>query len=280
MNLKCNISNTDDPLKQIQECIEIINKIDEAELKNGEILNLDFSDVEWILPCSALLLSNKIIEACKIMDIEISPPKAKGVHDYLVRIGFPLGCCSEGNTFLPINHFNNKDNVNEQVLKISGHIEDKIDKNFGFSINYLLAELSDNIEQHSQFTQASIMTQYYSDKKYIDVGIFDNGITIPTLFEKKGLKFSDDCDAIKKAIEGVSTKEEQGRGFGLKTSKNLVLEGLNGEMYIISKKGALILNPKNKEKSQELMKKALKGTLIYMQFSAPKKGLNIIKYVE
>ncbi|MFH1310792.1 MAG: hypothetical protein ABIH65_00095 [Nanoarchaeota archaeon] len=46
MNLKCNISNTDDPLKQIRECIDIINKVDKAELKNGEILNLDFSDDE------------------------------------------------------------------------------------------------------------------------------------------------------------------------------------------------------------------------------------------
>ena len=280
MNLKCNISNTDDPLKQIQDCIDIINEIDKVELEEGEILNLDFSDVEWILPCSALLLSNKIIEACRRINIKISPPNKRGVYEYLTKIGFPLGCEVEGESFLPINHFSNKDDVNEQISKISKHIENKVDKNFGFSINYLLAELSDNIEQHSQFTQASIMTQYYPDKKYIDVGIFDNGISIPALFEKKGLKFSDDCDAIKKAIEGVSTKEEQGRGFGLRTSKNLVLEGLNGEMYILSRKGALILNPKNKEKSQELMKNALKGTLIYMRFSAPKKGLNIIEYVE
>ena len=253
MNLKCNILNTDDPLKQIQGCIDIINEIDKAELKNGEILDLDFSDVEWILPCSVLLLSNKIIEACKKIDIRILPPKTKEVYDYLARIGFPLGCKLEGDTFLPINHFSNKDNINEHISKISKHIENKIDKNFGFSVNYLLAELSDNIEQHSQFTQASIMTQYYPDKEYIDVGIFDNGISIPALFEKKGLKFSDDCDAIKKAIEGISTKEESGRGFGLRTSKNLVLEGLNGEMYILSRKGALILNPKNKEKSQEII---------------------------
>ncbi|MBU3912548.1 MAG: ATP-binding protein [Nanoarchaeota archaeon] len=280
MNLKCNLSNTDSPLKQIQDCIGIMNEIDKAELKNGEILNLDFSDVEWILPCSALLLSSKILESCRRISIKILPPNKKGVYEYLARIGFPLGCDIEGDTFLPINHFSNKDNVNENISKISKHIENKIDRNFGFSVNYLLAELSDNIEQHSQFTQASIMTQYYSNKKCIDIGIFDNGITIPALFEKKGFRFSDDCDAIKKAIEGVSTKEEQGRGFGLRTSKNLVLEGLNGEMYVLSRKGALILNPKDKEKNEELMEKALKGTLIYMRFSAPKKGLNIIEYVE
>ncbi len=280
MNLKCNISNTDDPLKQIQDCIDIMNEIDKAELEKGEILNLDFSDVEWMLPCSALLLSNKIIEACRRINIKISPPNKRGVYEYLTRIGFPLGCEVEGESFLPINHFSNKDNVNEQISKISKHIGNKVDKNFGFSVNYLLAELSDNIEQHSQFTQASIMTQYYSDKKYIDVGIFDNGITIPTVFEKKGVQFSDDCDAIKKALEGESTKEEQGRGFGLRTSKKLVLEGLDGEMYVLSREGAIILNSKDKEKSQELMKKALKGTLVYMRFSAPKKSLNIIKYVE
>ena len=145
MNLKCNISNTDDPLKQIQECINIINEIDKVKLEEEGILNLDFSDVEWILPCSALLLSNKIIEACKRINIKILPPKTKGVYDYLARIGFPLGCRLEGESFLPINHFSNKDNVNEQISKISKHIGNKIDKNFGFSVNYLLAELSDNL---------------------------------------------------------------------------------------------------------------------------------------
>ncbi len=100
------------------------------------------------------------------------------------------------------------------------------------------------------------------------------------LEEVGGLKFSDDCDAVKKATEGLSTKKEYGRGFGLRTSKNLVLDGLNGEMYVLSRKGAIIFNPKDKKKNQEIMKKPLKGTLIYMRFSAPKKSLNIIEYVE
>jgi hypothetical protein len=280
MNLKCKITNTDDPLIQIQDCIGIINDIEKTKVKEGEMLNLDFSEIEWVLPCSALLLSNKIIELCRKIDLMVIPPKNEKVNDYLNKIGFPLGCRLEGDTFLPINHFNNDDNINENISMISKHLEKNIDKSFGFSINYLLAELSDNIEQHSKFTQASIMTQYYPEKKYIDVGIFDNGISIPALFESKGIEFSDDCDAIKKASEGQSTKEERGRGFGLQTSKKLVLEGLNGEMHIFSRKGAIILNPKDKQENFNLMKKALKGTLIYIRFSAPKKDLKIMEYVE
>ncbi|MDP3026339.1 MAG: hypothetical protein Q8N63_01425 [Nanoarchaeota archaeon] len=280
MEISCKISNTEDPLRQIQDCIKIMRDIDEAKLSEGEILDLNFSDVEWMLSCSALLLSNKIIETCKKINIKIIPPKNIKLNDYLARVGFPLGCKTEGSTFLPINHFTNKDNVNDQISKISKHIREKIDKNFGFSVNYLLAELSDNIEQHSQFTQASIMTQYYPTKKYLDVGLFDNGITIPSLFEKKNISFKDDCDAIKKAIEGVSTKDEEGRGFGLRTSKNLVLEGLNGEMHIFSRKGALILDPKNKEEEYKLQENSLKGTLVFMRFKAPEKGLNITKYLE
>jgi hypothetical protein len=280
MNLKCEITNTDNPLIQIQDCINIIDNLEKIKLKEKEILSIDFSDIEWILPCSALLLSNKVIELCRKIDLNIIPPNSEKVNDYLNKIGFPLGCRLEGETFLPINHFNNKDNINENISKISKHLEQNIDKSFGFTINYLLAELSDNIEQHSKFTQASIMTQYYPEKKYIDIGIFDNGISIPALFESKGIEFSDDCDAIKKASEGQSTKEERGRGFGLQTSKKLVLEGLNGEMHIFSRKGAIILNPKNKQEDANLMKRGLKGTLIYMRFSAPKKDLKIIEYVE
>ena len=144
----------------------------------------------------------------------------------------------------------------------------------------MLAELSDNIEQHSQFTQASVMAQYYSDKKYLDIGIFDNGITIPSLFEKKNISFLNDIDALNKAIEGISTKEEKGRGFGLRTSKKIVLEGLNGEMYLISRKGALILGPESKENSGKTLENPLKGTLVYFRFKAPKKSLNIYEYVE
>ncbi len=108
MNLKCSLSNSDEPLTQIQECISLMSKIDEARLEKGDILNLDFSDVEWMLPCSALLLSNKILEACKIIDINILPPNKKEVYEYLSKIGFPLGCEVEGDTFLPISHFSNK----------------------------------------------------------------------------------------------------------------------------------------------------------------------------
>lgn len=275
-----NISNSDNILVQIQDCIKSINDID-LEIENTKQCIVDLSGLTWLLPCSILILGNKINELFQNnIKISIVPPSDDKVRQHLEKLGFPLGGALKGDTYYPITYFTAYDDINKTVNDLIDHLKKQIHSNFGSGVTYLLSELSDNIDIHSNFSHAAVMAQYFPKKNKLDLSIIDNGISVPHNFEKHGIKFSDDCDAIKKAIEGISTKEESGRGFGLRTSKNLVLEGLNGEMYILSRKGALILNPKNKEKSQEIMKKPLKGTLIYMRFSAPKKGLNIIEYVE
>ena len=81
-------------------------------------------------------------------------------------------------------------------------------------------------------------------------------------------------------MEGVSTKNEEGRGFGLRTSKKVAIEGLNGEMHIYSRAGGILINPKRREKYVKLQKNPLIGTLVYMRLYIPKKRLNIYEYTE
>ena len=148
------------------------------------------------------------------------------------------------------------------------------------SIFYLLGELTDNIDQHSKYTVGSIMVQFYKGKGFIDIGVLDNGLTIPGVYEKNKIEFSDDENALSKALRGISTKEgEVGRGKGLETSKKLIIEGLDGDLYIISRKGIYV----NKNKEKPTTKKTdhpSKGTLVYTRFKLPKKDLNIYDYVE
>lgn len=129
----------------------------------------------------------------------------------------------------------------------------------------LVGELMDNIYQHSQFTNAYIFGQKYTDKKFVELTFFDNGISIPGSYKNRGFHFTDN-EAIREATLGFSTKGEE-RGRGLPYMKGLVLRGLEGEMLIASGKAALYdsfnLQPSRATLDFEFVKEPpFKGTLI------------------
>ncbi|MFC1682139.1 ATP-binding protein [Nanoarchaeota archaeon] len=279
--IKLNLPNVDSPVAQIKETLKIINEIDLVAQKEKE-LNLDLSSIEWILPCSALLLSAKIDEM-KTQGYKISyiEPDNNFVRNYLITIGFPFGTETQGETYYPVNHFNNKDDINKKVGAFVNDINKKLPDKFGDSVLYILGELTDNIEQHSQFTHASIMAQYFPNKEYLDIGILDNGLSIPGVFEKNKIPFSKDCEAVDNALKGTTTKKEEGtRGFGLSSSKKIIRDLIDGELHIISRKGAIIFEPESFSKKYEFDKNSLKGTMIYMRLNIPSKRLNIYPYLE
>ncbi|MBR9704859.1 sensor histidine kinase [Candidatus Pacearchaeota archaeon] len=278
--IKCNLSCGDDPIEQIKECLEIIEEMNKT-YKKGEEIFLDLSEIPWIIPCSALLLSSKIRELLnKNIKINYSEPINEKVKKYLRDIGFPLGTKVEGDTFSPIKHFGNEVDIDTEVNNLLENMKNKVPNTFGDSIYYILGELADNISQHSKFSNATIMAQYYPQKGYIDIGVFDNGLTIPKVFEKNNIKFSKDSEAILLALSGTTTKKEDpSRGHGLSSSKELVQKALDGEMHIISRKGCLIISPDSKDISHNFTKNKLLGTLLYIRLKTPRKHLNIIQYL-
>jgi len=133
-----------------------------------------------------------------------------------------------------------KDSINiieREMEKIFREIKIKFPESLHNAIFYLLGELADNIDQHSNFSHVSIIAHYNKNKKEINICIFDDGITIPGAFEARSIFIKNDSDALKQALEGKSTKKEEGRGTGLRTSKKLVEEGLRGDFFTISRKG-------------------------------------------
>ncbi len=279
--IKINLPRGDNPVEQIEKCLSILEQIDSLIEKKKDV-SLDFSDVEWILPCSALLLASKINEmTSKSVKVIIIPPKKEKVKKHLTDIGFPFGTKKQGETYHPINHFEKGVSMNKEVNELLDNMNNKIPKQFGSSVPYLLGELTDNIEQHSQFTHASIMAQYFHQKEYVDIGILDNGLSIPKVFENNKISFTEDFDAIAKAMSGVTTKKEDGtRGFGLQSTKKIVRDLCDGELFIISRRGTLIFEPNLFLKKQDFTKNTLKGTLIYIRIKTPSKDLNIYPYLE
>lgn len=286
MDIKVNFSGGDDAIVQIKESLELISKIEKVFARREEI-HLDLSDANWVLPCSVILLSGKITEILEQgAKIDYIPPKNKLVKEWLSNIGFPLGKQKDGSTYVSIKHFANnlsdKDQVNREANELLKKMGDKIPDKFGSSVLYIVGELSDNIDEHSQFTFASLMAQYFPHKEHLDIAVFDNGVTIPLLFEKNNIKFDKDSEAILKAVSGeITTKKgEEMRGYGLKSCKDIATEEIKGELHIISRKGAILLKSQQKPQLYDFDDASLKGTFLYFRLDTPKKKVNIYPYVE
>src|SRR3990170_3035949 len=118
--ININLTRSDDSTSQIEECIGIIQNIEEVSAKEKEIV-LNFRDLKWILPCSALLLSNKINEITKRgVNLSFIEPSEKKVKNYLIKIGFPFGENYSSITNVPIHHFGKgqKDNSTKIIEDI------------------------------------------------------------------------------------------------------------------------------------------------------------------
>ncbi len=75
------------------------------------------------------------------------------------------------------------------------------------------------------------------------------------------------------ALEGKSTKKEEGRGYGLSSSRRLVEDGLEGDFVVASRRGCY-----NNGLFSEISN-VIEGTFIYISFYDKGEDLNIYKYI-
>ena len=203
------------------------------------------------------------------------------------KLGFPLGSNVDGSSYVPITHIlrNNSDrkNLGRKISDLLNKIIKKIPNNIN-GVSYILAELSDNIEDHSEYSCASIMAQYFPGKREVEIIVFDDGMTIPGIFSKNNVSFKNDSEAIEKALSGeISTpklyNQEKGRGYGLRTCRSLSTEDFKGEVYVFSRNG-VIISKHNQEKISEIMKSPLNGTLLCVKIKLPLKDIPFYDKVE
>ncbi|MDR1819309.1 MAG: hypothetical protein LBR15_03550 [Methanobrevibacter sp.] len=151
----------------------------------------------------------------------------------------------------------------------------KLNKDYGsfFVLKYIIAELTNNIYDHSSFeegysNQGYTYCQEYPNKDLLDICVMDDGLSIPGRFKKSGIEFNDECHAIEKAISNISTKSEDPleRGNGLWSTIKLVVEGNGGSALIVSDRGYLHIKNKENYKYDLLNNNDIfKGTLISLR---------------
>lgn len=194
-------------------------------------------------------------------------------------------------TYTPICRFNMSDGTSEKmqtvlqkVIETQSHADAKINN----PLSYMLGELIGNIEQHSKSPYGYIYSQVLQRERCIDICIADSGITIYGSYidsnkyiDKIG---TDEAKALKMANEGYSTKdlpETENRGFGISTSKRMLVEGLGGSFFMFSG-NAFHRHDKNGSVYVNLPAFARwEGTIILMRIPIDvPRDFNYLKYVE
>lgn len=100
-------------------------------------------------------------------------------------------------------------------------------------LKYLIAELTGNIAQHAAVGTGFLFAQYMPNGRYMDVVIADTGQGLLQSYLRHGkFKPISDAEALHLALNGRSTKDiPESRGFGIPTSRNMLVNGLGGSFF-------------------------------------------------
>jgi hypothetical protein len=104
------------------------------------------------------------------------------------------------------------------------------------AIYYLVDELTQNIADHSDSEKGILFAQFYPSKNYMDVCIADYGKGLLQSYIDSGKHNPlSSGEAVNFAVFGKSTKDlPESRGFGISTSRKMLVEGLKGKFFIYS----------------------------------------------
>ncbi|MHA2328009.1 MAG: hypothetical protein ACXACR_05765, partial [Candidatus Hodarchaeales archaeon] len=223
-----------------------------------------------LLPLGILIRENP--------NLSIIPPTNPNVLTYY-NIMTEKKKYESGRSYIPIMGIPHEEDRREQMFEdfISSNLHQFCGGKEAFA--YVVGELTTNIYEHSNYSHAYIAAQNYPTLKCTEITIIDNGISIPHSYEVNSIPFHDDCDALSKAINGVSTKSTE-RGFGLGTSLDLLRIGLNSSCLLVSRKSELIT-----EKERMIYKllenyDVFSGTLISARIPYKSEKVDIYDFVE
>ena len=178
---------------------------------------------------------------------------------------------------LNVNEDNSFEVTNELINELN------IPKQNQNTMKFIFYELTGNIYDHSKFSEGCISWRLINAQ--YDFRVADNGISIKNSFKNAGYEIENDSDALIKAVNGLSTKNDLGyieRGTGLNNTVNIVVNGFDGEFLLISGDAILYINSE-KVISQKNPKKLSTGTIVNLRLDLTTKidmynYLNQIEY--
>lgn len=296
MIIKKYINIQDDKL--INGLLPVLDIVGQIEASNDQEVVIDLSDTKFASPLFVLPLmvyasgSNRTI-------------RYQGITPYLSQIKFGEGikpdemrstqfkAHMEGyihRTYIPIVNFPASQKSDDDKSAILSAVEEIIIRqltlasNIASGLKYMIGEMVDNITEHAESERGFIFAQAYPSKRYLDICIADNGITLLGSYRKlAGNEIDSDLEAIQAANRGISTKnrpEAENRGYGVITSKRMLIEGLGGHYLMLS--GAAMHIKTSEINNFLTLPEHLRwnGTIIALRIPFENEAFRYIKYIE
>lgn len=289
--------NFGDAVNEFILCLHQIKK------ETPEKIIFDFSECVFFRPH----ITGGIVSLAKSLreqgrQVEFVIPQSSELLNYLEAIYFPDGVDFAGSTPAAINRnlmeFHSKSylpiicfpvsyadaGIRQQIMTAVNTLfknQLKLDGNIFAAISYMVDELTQNIADHSKSPQGLILAQYYPKKQYMDLCIADWGKGIyQSYLDNDKFKPKDTVEALEYAVKGKSTKNlPESRGFGLSTSRKMLVHGLKGRFLIMSG-DAFFLELPDKE---ELIQSEIEYKGCYVALRIPThtaKDFDFYKFVE
>jgi hypothetical protein len=256
--------------------------------EGGEKVTFDLSLLSFAYPTLLLPISAYI----NLEGGEYDLGTKSKIESYLKFVSFPVGVRNVGEfeksiqsykTYIPISILTKDGESNLEHLE--SMFMDLITKVLKTStgaqtaVRYPVGELVTNIFEHSKTGKGFLFGQYYPTKGFLDICILDRGRGLRQSYKEECDMDLSDTEAIRKALSGVSTKAGTERGYGLRTSKRMVCEGLGGEFALISG-SAMMVSQKSENSLINLKNFNWKGVLIAYRIPKPQGEIDYTPYLE
>lgn len=255
--------------------------------KNEKVI-FDLGGLKWACPLLVLPLSAYINRTGS----QVKKDNC-GINYYFDAINFPAGLDSvsefrqliqKNKTYIPINVLkrqagNDRERLeslfSSMVLKSLGDVPAGTSN----AIYHPIGELVTNIFEHSKQDSGYIFGQIYPKKNYLDICVVDTGRGLKRAYrEEKNLDLSEQ-DSIKEVMIGNSVKPGKERGYGVRTSRNIVCDCLNGNFALLSGSVALV-SKKDSNKIANLSNFYWQGVIVAYRMPKPTKPIDIMPYLE
>lgn len=296
MIIKEHIKVKDDRL--IDGLTPVVWIMSQIESSNEREVTMDFSNTKFVSPVFALSLIIYLSQSGRQITFT-------NISDYLQRIGFSNGGIKPdtmrqteflaelekyaSKTYIPIIDFaaGRNSDAKEVVSSIAENMiirQLSIRSNVANGLKYMIDETLDNITEHSESDRGYLFAQAYPSKGFLDVCIADRGVSLLGSYKKlPDNEIASDLEAIKAANRGISSKnlpDAENRGFGIKTSKQMLIQGLGGQYLMISG-SSLYIKTRNLD-SFYSMPHGLRwnGTIVALRIPYHSTSFNYVDYIE
>ncbi len=295
MIINDNINVKDDRL--INGLVPTISIMSQIEYSTDKDVVIDFSNTRFISPVFALSMLVYVSNNDRNIRFANMNDYMKAIHlDNVIKPD--EGRRSEfvaimerysQKTYIPVISFpaqkNNDDK--EDILSVVENLiirQLSIQSNVASGVKYLISETIDNITEHSESDRGFICAQAYQKKGYLDLCIANRGVTLLGSYTKlDDNEIASDLEAIKAANRGISSKnlpDAENRGYGIYTSKKMLIDGLGGQYMMMSGSTGYMKSRKIDEFFTLPRGLRWSGTIIALRIPYQAPLFNYINYIE